>query len=367
MNTLYKILVVDDQPVNIRLLVHLLGREGMEVITASSGQECLHFLETKHPDLVLLDIMMPGMDGMEVCRRIREGEATRDTPVIFITAKTNREGRLAGLQIGADDYITKPIDLEETLARVRTQLRIRENHRRNLELQSRLAESRHNAAIAAMTQGLAHNLNNLLGVVIGYLDLLRNSAHQPDKVLRGIGQMENAIKRMIGIIRQLTTLATTNQVRLSPHPLASLLQGGIDRLNPEQRNNCVITIEDPFPGMVLMSNAEVFEDAFGRLLNNAFESYPKEASPEQRSIHIVVSEVAKNTVRRLHVRIEDRGKGLDPDMEKHLFEPFVSTDTAVGRGLGLTVARHGARLLGGDVTLENRPEGGAVARLIHPV
>ena len=182
-----KILVVDDQPVNVKLLEKKLIREDMDVWTANDGETCLKLVAEHNPDVILLDVMMPNMDGHEVCARLQEREASRSIPVIFITANSTKEGKLEGLEAGAVDYITKPIDLDETVARVNTQLRFLEVNRENQELQKRLGEARRNAAIGAITQGIAHNVNNMLGVVVGYLDLIKTDLTNEELVHRGIG------------------------------------------------------------------------------------------------------------------------------------------------------------------------------------
>lgn len=358
-----KILVVDDQPVNVKLLEFKLQREGMGVVVAFNGKECLEKIHTEHPDLVLLDIMMPDVDGMEVCRQIRDNPESQDIPVIFITAKSTKEGKIAGLQAGADDYITKPIDLDETLARIKTQLRIRENHQVNLDLQNRLAEARQNAVIGSITQGIAHNLNNLLGVVIGYLDLTKSSYNAPEKVLRSCNLMEQALKRMTKIIRQLTTLSNTESLRLSPIPLETLLNNAITRFrNDYNKPDVKVSTQCHQNGLTIHANAEAMEDSIGRLLINAWESYPANATERPIHIHTETSPDRRN----LYIYIEDEGKGVDPALESHVFEPFVSSDTAVGRGLGLTIARHHTRRLGGEITLEPKLPTGTRARLLLP-
>lgn len=161
----HSILVVDDQPINVQLLKRKLEREGIRVVAAYNGLEALECVRKDRPDLILLDVMMPDMDGIEVCQRLQANEDTRSIPVIFITARTSKEGKLEGLGVGAVDYITKPIDLDETFARVQTHLRFVAINREMVDLQRRLVEARRVATIGAVTQGIAHNLNNLLGVV----------------------------------------------------------------------------------------------------------------------------------------------------------------------------------------------------------
>ncbi len=124
----HKVLVVDDTPHNVKLLADLLAVNGYAVATAASGAEALNQIESDPPDLVLLDIVMPEMDGYEVCRRIRENPETRLLPVVIITALDPGEERVKGIEAGADDFLTKPIQTAEVLARTRSLLRIRDLH-----------------------------------------------------------------------------------------------------------------------------------------------------------------------------------------------------------------------------------------------
>ena len=128
MNNPAKILVVDDTPKNVKLLADLLAVKGYSVITAESGREALAQLEAERPDLVLLDVVMPEMSGYEVCRKIRENAATRILPVVMVTALDPAEERIKGIEAGADDFLAKPINQAELLARVRSLLRIKQLH-----------------------------------------------------------------------------------------------------------------------------------------------------------------------------------------------------------------------------------------------
>ena len=119
------ILVVDDSPVNLKLLVHTLTTNGYQVLSADSGERALAAVSAGLPELILLDIRMPGLDGFEVCRRLRAQEGSRDIPVVFISASGERAERVEGLKLGAVDFITKPVQREELLARVQTHLELR--------------------------------------------------------------------------------------------------------------------------------------------------------------------------------------------------------------------------------------------------
>ena len=320
----HNILVVDDQPINVQLLKRKLEKEGLRVTTAYNGIEALESVKNEKPDLILLDVMMPDMDGIEVCQRLQAQEDTRSIPVIFITARTSKEGKLEGLGVGAVDYITKPIDLDETLARVQTQLRFVSINREMLGLQRRLVESRRAATIGAVTQGIAHNLNNLLGVVIGYLDLVKAG-------------------------------------------LQTLIEGGIQRFQNEFKLQADVTITNELGDLAIESNIETFEEVLSKTLINAWESYDNQPS-DPRPIWIKTT-LLDNPVdgKVVQITIKDQGRGLDPEIQDHIFEPFISSKNTVGVGMGLTVARHALRTMGGEATMDNRTDGGATCTLVHPV
>ncbi len=362
-----KILVVDDQPINVQLLKRKLEREGMTVATAFSGREALDLVAADKPDLILLDVMMPDMDGIEVCQRLQADPETKVIPVIFITARTSKEGKIEGLGVGAVDYITKPIDLDETLARVQTQLRFVAMNRELVELQRRLGESRRAATLGAVTQGIAHNLNNLLGVVIGYVDLIKAYHDKPELVRKNAQHLEDAINRIVAIIKQLTNLVVKHKPQLARVPLPGLLESAVRRYQAENRIDQPVRIENPLGDLALDTNAEVFEDSLAKLLINAWESY-HDAPDEQRAITLRTEIVDRGEDgRHLLVHVEDGGRGVDAEILDHAFEPFISSKHTVGVGMGLTVARHSMRNLGGEVTLATRENGGAVATLRHPL
>jgi adenylate cyclase len=136
-----KILVVDDTAVNVKLLADLLGAKGYDVATAASGKEALDKIEAEPPDIVLLDVMMPGMTGYEVCKKLRENRATATLPVVMVTALDPGQERVKGIEAGADDFLTKPINQPELLARVRSLLRVKALHDELTEL-NRTLEAR---------------------------------------------------------------------------------------------------------------------------------------------------------------------------------------------------------------------------------
>ena len=361
------ILVVDDQPINVQLLKRKLEREGIRITAAYTGLEALEAVQKEKPDLILLDVMMPDMDGIEVCQRLQASEETRGIPVIFITARTTKESKLEGLNVGAVDYITKPIDLDETLARVQTQLRFVQINRQLVDLTRRLEESRKAATIGAVTQGIAHNLNNLLGVVIGYLDLVKAYYDKPEQVKKNVQHVEDAVGRIVTIIKQLSTLVVRSRPPFIKASLQKLLEGGIARFHEDYKLTAPVTVDNPLEDLMVDTNYEIVEEVLAKVLINAWESYTnKPTDPRPISMHTRVIE-KPDEGKFVEIRITDHGRGLDPEIRDKMFEPFVSTKNTVGVGMGLTVARHALRNLGGEVTMTDTPGGGATAICVHPV
>jgi len=255
----------------------------MDISVAYSGRECLDIVHKVNPDLILLDVMMPDLDGIETCQKLKSDPETEAIPIIFITAKASKEGKLEGLDAGAVDYITKPIDLDETLARVRTQLRLQEMFRENIHLQERLGDARRTAAVGAITQGITHNLNNLLGVVVGYLDLLKNAYDNPDMIKRSVGLIDQSTNRMVEIVRQLGTIANNDRYELASLSVTELLESSIERLHSEHNIQARVELKTDFTeDPTIHANAETFESVVGKLLINAWESYLVRAHSERR-------------------------------------------------------------------------------------
>lgn len=361
--------MVDDQPINVKLLQRKLERQGMEVLVAYNGKECIQIVNGAHPNLILLDVMMPEMDGIETCQKLKANPLTAAIPIIFITAKTSREGKVEGLDAGAVDYITKPIDLDETLARVRTQLRLQEMHKENVFLQERLGDARKTAAIGAITKGIAHNLNNLLGVMVGYLDLIKNGYDSPDLVKRSIKMMDNSTSRMVEIVSQLGAIANEENIQMFNLQVLPLLDNSISRFKAQNSISEDIVVPNfSFDQKEkIRANGEIFENMLMVLIQNAWESYPNSTPKAERKI-LINAEITQNENEPfLVVEVIDNGAGIPKEVADVLFEPFTTSKTSIGRGMGLAVARNTLRHLGGDVTAVPHKDGGVIAKLTHPL
>lgn len=162
------ILIVDDNPLNLQMLEIILRKEGYQTICAKNGQEAFQMVDRVKPDLIFLDIMMPGIDGYEVCRQLKASEQTRGIPIMFLTAKIDSEGIAHGFELGAADYVTRPFNRVELLARVKTHIALKRSLERVIDLERK-------NSVLAMIATTNHEINQPLTVLNGNLYLLRSS------------------------------------------------------------------------------------------------------------------------------------------------------------------------------------------------
>ncbi len=364
-----KILVIDDQLLNIRLLQHKLEWSEMKVISSTNGTEGLRLAREERPDVILLDIMMPGITGIEVCKQLKQDPVTREIPVIFITARTAKEDKLEGFDVGAADYLIKPFELDETIARIKTQLRIIQEHENNIRLTRQLEKSRRQSSIMHLTEGIAHNLNNLLGVMLGYVSLLQRNLENPDKIQQNCERMEAAIKRMTRIVQQLTVIGHFKSLKKQAVSLKQILNGAVNRFQRIAGTKHPVKLQNELPDdFEFLTNRELLEVCLERLLQNAYESYiPESGEAEPGEVELAAEMVGTEEGDVLQLQVLDRGKGIDPDMKDSIFEPFVTSSSVIGRGMGLTIARHSVSCLGGTIEVGNREEGGTRALIRLPL
>ncbi len=200
-----KILIVDDTPQNLQVLGTVLDKEGCRVSFATDGEQALNLVKKANPDLILLDIMMPGIDGMTVCKRLKEDEETASIPVIFLTAKTESDDVVAGFEIGAVDYITKPFKAIELMARVRTQLRLQRSIKMEIQAQQL-------STVAQLAMTIAHEFNNPLAIMQGAVDLADMKKEDSDLQALQHDKVRSQIKRMKLLVDKMLALRELKEI-----------------------------------------------------------------------------------------------------------------------------------------------------------
>lgn len=212
------ILIVDDGPANIKMLEILLKTENYKTVAATSGAQALEIVKDIIPDLILLDVMMPGMDGFQTCKRFKESEATQNIPIIFLSAKTEADDIVQGFKMGAVDYITKPFNRIELLARVNTHVELKRSRedltRSYMDLknsQEKIIELERRNSILAMVATANHEINQPLTVLSGSLYLLEESlAHSNLSAtqLEYIKKMHESIRKIQEILEKFRNAQT---------------------------------------------------------------------------------------------------------------------------------------------------------------
>ena len=242
---------------NLSLLTRILHRRGYQVRAYTNGATALAAACTQPPDLILLDIMMPEMDGFMVCERLKSADITRQVPVIFMSALSQKEDKLRAFQAGGVDYIVKPFQPEEVLVRVETHLRLQALHRQlqqtNQVLQSsNQALQRRNEELDTFAQTVAHDLKNPLGVILGYASMLAEyypNLSDADR-LNAIQSIAKTGQNMMDIIDGLLLLAQvgSNEVKLTPLNMGLIVRQALDRLSRSlQESGAQVSLPQNWP------------------------------------------------------------------------------------------------------------------------
>jgi two-component system sensor histidine kinase/response regulator len=350
------ILIVDDSLANLRLLTQMLAKRGYEVRPLTNGLQALEAARLMPPDLILLDIMMPEMDGYEVCQRLKADAQTRDIPVIFISALDETQDKVKAFTVGGVDYIPKPFQVEEVLARVETHLALR-NLQRSLQ-QEIIRRDELIAELDAYAHTVAHDLKNPLTILIGFSSLLEKhfaemSAEELRHNLQTIGQNG---RKMHNIIDELLLVASVREIKdieMQPLDMAHWVAEAQKRLaHMIEEHEPVIILPATWP--VALGYGPWVEEVWANYLSNAIK-YGGRPPRIECGATVQLDDVICFWVR-------DNGPGLTPEEQARLFTPFERLHQvhAEGHGLGLSIVRRIVEKLGGQVGVESGVGRGSV-------
>jgi signal transduction histidine kinase len=320
----------------------LLSKENYKIIEAENGEEGYNLAVREKPDLILLDITMPGKDGYEVCRLLKENEETEKIPVIFLTARTDMDDKIRGLDLGAVDYITKPFNNMEIMARVKTQLKLKNMYEENLSYQRALLESQKMSSIGVLAEGIAHNFNNLLSIVTCYAQILMTDCDEKHK--KHNEMMLKTFNRMKNLIKVLLEFSERQHVKPELIDSNSFLNKIIDFFKSSFLENSKTEIE-----FIQGNDADFFGEQnllFQAILNiliNAKESMPEGGLITVKSDITELPADLKDKISKLQdcylfISIKDTGKGIMEEDKEKIFLPFFTTKNTVGVGLGLSAS-----------------------------
>ncbi len=364
----YKLLVVDDLITNVQLLKVVLKKQGFEVATAGGGQEALEKVKTEKPDLILLDVMMPDIDGFEVARILKNDPEHKDIPIIFLTALSTSEDMLRGAAAGGSDYVPKPFKREVLLARIDYQLRMlnatRALLRRTEELNNSLIERDRLHAV------IAHDLRSPMGSIKMILNLLLSSL---DKTVLGEDLHElllmanRTTEETFALLENLLSWSKNQMGKLELSQrntdLAELIQDSLLIFNSIcQTKNIEINAEE-FVQTDVYVDIDIFKTIFRNLLSNAVKF-----SPEGGIIQIKVERKDDMAV----ISVTDHGKGIKKEDHGKVLDPntnFTSygTKNEEGSGLGLALCRDFTERLGGTLWFVSEENKGSTFHFTVPL
>jgi two-component system sensor histidine kinase/response regulator len=338
------ILIVDDTPANLRLLTQMLTERGYYTRPVLNGVQALAAAQIMPPDLILLDIRMPEMDGYEVCRQLKADVRTSAIPVLFISALSDTEDKLRAFTAGGLDYITKPFQLEEVLARVETQLTVR---RLQMHLQQEIAERDSLIAdLKAYAHTVAHDLRSPLAGALGAAQILAGATGAVGEEERAefAGLMVETLQKANNIVKELLLLAEVRQAEVRVEPLAmdAVTAAALARVADLLRA-AGATVTQPPAWPCALGYPAWIEEVWVNYLTNAIKYG---GSPP-----VIALGAAVEGDGYIRCWVRDNGAGLTPEQQALLFAPFTRLDQtrATGHGLGLSITQRIVAKLNGRV------------------
>ena len=381
------ILVVDDTPENILLLSELLKAD-YKIKAANSGNKALMIAnKLPHPDLILLDIVMPEMDGYDVCRQLKENPATSKIPVIFITAKNQNEDEKKGLELGAVDYIVKPVNPSIVKARISTHLalydlnrdlehKVKERTNELRKTQARLIQAEKMEYVGRLAAGIAHEVKNPLAIIQMGFYYLFNETQLDETSSEVVNDINDAIQRADTVIKGLLDFSHDRELELKPSNLNEVILRSLHLVEYEMRQRKIkiaSNLADDLP--ITLLDANKLQQVLINLFMNSAQAMKRDGN-----LHIVSCLKTLDSREMLdydhennfmigeHVlwlEVTDTGSGIREEDRHKIFEPFYTTKpVGEGTGLGMSVSRNIMNLHHGSIDIRNQKEGGASVVLI---
>lgn len=402
-----RILVVDDVVENVELLEAYLSSFGYRVEKAYDGEEALRKVQEDPPDLILLDIMMPKLDGYEVCRRLKASQQTLFIPIVMITALKEPEERIQGILIGADDFLTKPFNKLELMARVRSLLRVKKLHDQ-VEAQNRLLEQRVVERTAQLQeairelqeldrlkteflQNISHELRTPLTPIKGYLGAILQEALGPlsPGQRKGLLVVRESVERLQQLIDDLLAYVRIEAGRLKVEPkpvsLPELLRKTWERFLPlAQDKGQTFTFSIPSDLPPVLADPEELYRAVSHLLDNAIKFTPEGGRITVTARRVPSSQfpvpssgpgtwnLEPGTMNFVEISVTDTGIGIPAEKLHRIFDRFYQVDGSItrehgGMGIGLAIVKQVLEAHGASIEVESEEGRGSTFRFRLPL
>jgi DNA-binding response OmpR family regulator len=390
------ILIADDNEMNLDILATRLATHGYEILKAMDGEVALALTQNQHPDLVLLDVMMPKMDGLEVCRRIKQDPSLPFIPVIIVTAKTDSRDIISGLEAGGDEYLTKPVDQAALVARVQSMLKHKmlydktEEQAKQLEVQAALLAEKNEeltiqliqetklAEIARLLGDIGHDIKNMMMPIITGVGLLEDELSESLHKLQSTERQ--AIEASQTLSREILYMVRNNAKRIQDRvkEIGDAVKG---RSSPPNFSSCQIskvvvnvleTLQfyagsnkvtlhsnnlESLP-LIQADEARLFNACYN-LINNAIPETPEGGS-------VTVTGSHDPELKTVTLSVADTGRGMQPEIRDSLFTNQVISRKVGGTGLGTKIVKDAVDAHNGSIIVETAPNVGTTFHLILP-
>ncbi len=367
------ILIVDDNPTNLRVLLDYLCDSGFKMLVARNGEGALRQAKYANPDIILLDVMMPGIDGYETCRQLKADETLQDIPVIFMTALSETENKLQGFEAGGVDYIIKPLQQEEVLARLNAHLTIRRLQQQLQEQNALLQEKNSqlqelNASKDKFFSIISHDLRSPFQVLLSLTQLLGDhlEMYSQEKIRTSVGHMRTSAEKLYALLENLLTWSRIQRGMMDYQPqhinVSSIIAQNVNLfiVNAEQKQ---ITLSNSVQEELIVYADDNMVDAIIRnLISNALKF-------THAGGNIIVS--ATHNEKDVQTAVADTGTGMNAETIAKLFRldvkyQGVGTAGEKGTGLGLNLCKDLVEKNGGAIWVESEIEKGSTFTFTLP-
>jgi signal transduction histidine kinase len=354
------VLAVDDTEQNLSVLGNILSDNNYLVSFATSGMEAFETLQELTPDLILLDVMMPEMDGYEVCKRIKENEKLKGIPVIFLTAKIGTEDIVKGFQLGASDYITKPFKKEELLARVKTHIDLRKALKTSQEL-LRMRDK--------IFSIIAHDLRSPIATFMSVMNFItdHNKSISSDKIQKYLEELKHISKNAYNLLENLLNWARSQQkmvkFEFSINKVKNLVDESIALLGQMVSKKFITISNEIDENVTAYFDKNTISTVFRNLISNSLKF---------ANSHGEVKVTCKKVNDFLQISVIDNGIGITPENASKLFKEdqifsTYGTQKEKGTGLGLLLCKDFIEANGGKIWYENELDKGTTFHFTMPI
>ncbi|MFM7405965.1 MAG: response regulator [Cuspidothrix sp.] len=349
MKQLYSVLVVDDEPDNFDVIEALLINEAYELNYTSSGIKALERMNIIQPDLILLDVMMPELSGVEVCKRIKSHSQWRHIPIIMVTALNSKEDLAICLGSGADDFISKPVNKTELQARIRSMLRLKQQYDSLQEL-TKLRED--------MVNMIVHDLRNPLANILLCAEILQmpnvpQTAHKPklQQIVSGVQQLQSMIDTLLWIAKLESGQMTLNKQKVDLYDVCISVLKDFQLLTTQKNIQLIGDLAEP--GNLINLDLAVFRRVLDNLISNALKFSPSDSE--------VILRLYYPNSEHVLIQVSDTGIGVPTELKQSIFDKFAIGKSVKGVsqfGLGLAFCKMVINAHCGSISIEdNQPQG----------